>query len=122
MRSPLPGPPLFAFVLIVCSLSRERVTLCCWTDETPSASVTLTEPKPPATTLSAFEIPFSVGLLSNELTPSISFAASLTLPDMLLLAAVVGKPYVWHIGSSTVEVSTTLRDSDGSYEVRFTIK
>lgn len=44
------------------------------------------------------------------------------LPDMLLLAAMVNNPYIWRIGSNTVEVSPTVRGSDGSYEVRFTIK
>lgn len=44
------------------------------------------------------------------------------LPDMLLLAVFVGNPYRWTIGSNTVEVTPTLRGSDGSYEVRFTIK
>ena len=51
-----------------------------------------------------------------------SRSLGIELPNMLLLAAIVGNPYKWSIGSNTVEVSPTLRGSDGSYEVRFTIK
>ena len=51
-----------------------------------------------------------------------SRSLGIELPYMLLLAAIVGNPYQWSIGSNTVEVSPTLRGSDGSYEVRFTIK
>ncbi len=46
----------------------------------------------------------------------------LELPNLLLLAAFAGNPYTWQVGSSTVELSPSLRAPDGSYEVRFTIK
>lgn len=51
-----------------------------------------------------------------------SRSLGIDLPNMLLLAAYVGNPYVWRIGPNTVELSPTIRGSDGSYEVRFTIK
>jgi hypothetical protein len=44
------------------------------------------------------------------------------MPNMLLLAAFAGNPYVWGVGQNTVEVSPSLRSSNGTYEVRFTIK
>lgn len=46
----------------------------------------------------------------------------LTLPDMLLLAVFTGKPFVWHIGSNTVEVTPSMQDISGHYELKFTIK
>ena len=51
-----------------------------------------------------------------------SRSLGIDLPNMLLLASLAGNQYVWHVGQNTVEVSPTSRSSDGSYEVRFTIK